>query len=306
MKQTRVHTKRYPAGRGAQRAITLVVFALALFVLSQVLRPKGGGDLAGNPVPILPVTPTPPPMTAQVTQAPTPVLDEVPKPGFPTPNAGREDNGSIFIPAQDWYAIQFGAYSNAESAAQQADLYTARGAAGYTLADDKYRVMAAVYPTREDADTIKARLKEAQGIDAYIYRLTTEEVELSVTAAEAQIQALRTGYAALQSTLEGMGRLSADLDKQVITGAQVLLDAQAMRQQVADSKKTLSDVLGSSTSTVVSGLRSLLDAADQGLETICMQNTQESVVMTSKIKYHQIDLLWRYIQYIRQITAQQA
>ena len=48
----------------------------------------------------------------------------------------------------------------------------------------------------------------------------------------------------------------------------------------------------------------LLSTADTGLQAICAQNTQETVSMTSKIKYHQIDLLWGFVQYVKQITAQ--
>ncbi len=299
--QTRLRTKRYPAGRGVQRAIALAVFALALFVLSRTLQL---GDVAPNRAtraPISPVTPTPP---AKTLADPQPTLSDVPEPGFPTPQVGETGSQSIIIPAQDWHTIQLGVYENADAAALQAAQYVTRGAAGYVLADDRYRVLAAVYNTREDAETIKARLKEGQNIDAYIYRLSTEEVELSVTAAAAQIQALRDGFAVVQDTLTEMGRLSAELDKQNLDGGAVILGAQEAKLRVQRAQKTLEDVLGSASSAVVTGLKELLNTANDGLEMICAQNAQESVNMTSKIKYHQIDLLWRYIQYVQQITAQ--
>lgn len=303
MKQSRLRTKRYPARRGAQRALALVVFALALFVLSRALKPEEPGGQAG-PTPIVPVTPTPSPRQSAPTA--TPFLDDAPQPGFPTPFLGEEDSASIYIPKLEWHLIQLGAYGGAEAAEQQAKLYTARGAAGYILEDDRFRVIAAAYATREDAETIKARLKEVQGIDAYIYRVSAEEVELSVTAAAAQIQALRDGFDVLREALEEMGRLSAGLDKQTLDGAGVVLGAQEIRRRVREASQGLEAVLGNSNSEVVAGLRTLLGTADSGLEMICAQNTQESVNMTSKIKYHQIDLLWRFIQYVKRITAQSA
>ncbi len=300
MKQTRLRTKRYPARRGLQRVLALVVFALALFVLSQTVnlgKPNGGA----TPKPLAAVTATPPPSTAP---ANTPLADEIPQPGFPTPLLGADGSGSIFIPKLDWHLIQLGAYSGPESAEQQAKQFIQRGAAGYILQDDRYRVIAAAYTTREDAEIIKARLQEVQGVDTYIYHLSTEEVELSVTAAAAQIQALSEGFDVLRSALTELGRLSTELDKQQIDGSAVILRAQDMRQRVRESAGTLENVLSHSNSEVVVGLRTMLAAADSGLETICAQNAQESVAMTSKIKYHQIDVMWRFIQFVKQITAQ--
>jgi hypothetical protein len=289
-------------GRGIQRAMALAVFALALFVLSQTLRLGGSGESDATRAPIRAVTPTPSAPALRDTPAPTPAGE--PQAGFPTPAVGQVGGFAVLIPAQDWYTIQFGAYSTAEAAEQQAGLYTARGAAGYILQDDRFRVLAATYATREDAETIQARLRATQGIESYIYRLSTEEVELSVTAAEAQIQALRDGFAAVRAAIEEMGRLSTELDRQSIDGGTVILGAQEARQTVQNARRALEEVLGSSGSEVVAGLRALLQNADSGLETICAQNAQESVRITSKIKYHQIDLLWRYVQYIRGITAQ--
>lgn len=299
--QSRLRTKRYPAGRGMQRALALAVFALALFVLSQTLRLGDNASSQATRAPISPVTPTPP---AKVLLEPQPTLSDVPQPGFPTPTMGESGNQSIVIPAQDWYTIQLGVYENADAAALQAAQYVTRGAAGYVLEDDRYRVLAAVYQTREDAETIKARLMEGQKIDTYIYRISAEEVELNVTAAAAQIVALRDGFAVVQDTLIEMGRLSAELDKQNMDGGSVILGAQEARLRVQRAQKALEDVLGTSGSEVVTGLAGLLRTASDGLEMICAQNAQESVHMTSKLKYHQIDLLWRYIQYVRQITAQ--
>ncbi len=301
MKQTRLRTKRYPAGRGLQRLVALTLFAAALFILSQTIR--FGGAPTATPAPIAPVTPTPAAIVAP-TPGTTQLVDEVPQPGFATQAPDQTGSQSVFVPAQDWYAIQFGAYSSDEAARKQAGQYVGRGAAGYTLEDTSFRVLAAVYNSRDEAETIKARLKDGQGIDSYIYRLSADAVELAVTAAPAQIEALQNSYDALNAALQELGRLSMELDKQRIDGAGVILATQEVRLNILAKQKALEQALSGSQSDVVVGLRNLLDNAAQGLETICMQNAQETVIMTSKIKYHQIDLLWRYVQYTRQITAQ--
>jgi len=165
-------------------------------------------------------------------------------------------------------------------------------------------VIAAAYTTQQDAETIRARLQQTQGIDTYIHRLLTEEVELNVTATVGQIQALQNGFDALYAALIETGRLSTELDKQAIDGAAVVLGAQEARMRVQEASRALEAVLGGSNSEVVVGLRSLLTAADDGLKAICDHNAQETVGMTAKIKYHQIDLLWSFVRYVKQITAQ--
>lgn len=311
-KHTKTHSKlrakRYPTGRGGQRVLALVVFALAIFVLTRLVWP-GDTDGFGQDVrvtPLAPVTPTPVPTDAPNPQTPAPTFhpSDVPQPGFSPPELSEERSQSIFIPALDWYLIQLGAYSTSEAAQQQARLYTGRGAAGYLLEADRFRVIAAAYATQQDADTIKERLKDTQNIDTYVYHLFTDEVELNVTAAVGQIQALQGGFDALHAALIDIGRLSTELDKQAIDGAAVVLGAQDIRTRVQEASRTLESVLGGSNSEVVAGLRALLSTADAGLKAICDHNAQETVGMTSKIKYQQIDLLWNFVRYVKQITAQ--
>ena len=305
--QSRLRAKRYPAGRGAQRVLALASFALAILLLARVIGPGESGSMGQGPgaTPLAPVTPTPAVTAAPTrTPTPTPYISDEPQPGFSLPELQEERSQSIFIPKLDWYLIQLGAYSTVEAAELQARLYTGRGAAGYILEDDRFRVIAAAYATPEDAETIRSRLQGSQGIDTYVHRLCTEEVELNVTAAAGQIQALQNGFDALYAALVDTGRLSAELDKQAIDGAAVVLGAQDARMRVQEAARALEATLGGSTSEVVVGLRSLLANADAGLKAICDHNAQEAVGMTAKIKYQQIDLLWGYVRYVKQITAQ--
>ena len=306
---SKLRAKRYPAGRSGQRALALAMFALAIFVLAQLIWPGESNGIGGrNPAvtPLAPVTPTPAATAAPTVPpaTPAPTLNEEPQPGFLPAESQEERSQSIFIPKLEWYLIQLGAYSTAEAAQQQAKLYTSRGAAGFILEDDRFRVIAAAYATQQDAETIRARLGESQGIETYIYRLSTDEVELNVTAAAGQIQALQHGFDALHAALVETGRLSIELDKQIIDGAAVVLGAQEARLRVQDAARTLEAVLGSSNSEVVVGLRTLLATADAGLKAICEHNAQETVGMTAKIKYRQVELLWGFVRYVKQITAQ--
>ncbi len=302
MKHTGLSTKRYPARRGFARALAVAVFALALFVLATTVPLGGARTPSATPRPLVTATPVAPTIQA----VPTPDSAEQPKPGFATPDMGESGTASIIVPAQDWYMIQLGAYSTSDAAAAQAKLYTGRGAAGYMLEDDKFRVLAAAYDTRDDAEVIKARLKDVQGLDTYVYHVTTDELELSVTAASGQVQALREGFDVVLLAMREMGRLSTELDKQRMDGADIIQAAQALRLEAQDRQRALEERLGGNASAIVRGLGDLLTMTDRGLEAICAQNAQETIAMTSKIKYNQIDLIWHVIGYIRQISAQQA
>jgi hypothetical protein len=280
-----------------------VVFALLALLLARGLPGPWQAAPRATPLPLVTATPVPPDRVAVQTPA---AQTDIPAPGFATPDWGEQGEGLVTIPGLDWYAIQLGAYGEEQAAREQARRYTGRGAAGYVLQDGAYRVLAAAYATPEDAETIRGRLHDAQGMDTYVYHLSADTVELSVTAAQGQVQALRGGFDVLTQTLRQMHRLSTDLDAQRMDGATVVLAAQAMRLEVEDRQRALSEALGSSTSQVVTGLGVLLETARKGLETICAQNTQETVTLTSNIKYQQIDLLCSLLRYMRQLTAQQA
>ena len=118
----------------------------------------------------------------------------------------------LALSAHTVYALQLGAFTQEDAARQLAQQYATRGAAGYVHFDGKaYRVLAAAYPTRAEAQAIQTRLN-GQNISTYIHPCTQDALTLRAGGEERQV----TAAAEALSYLDGLGgklhTLSAALD----------------------------------------------------------------------------------------------
>ncbi len=110
------------------------------------------------------------------------------------------------------YALQLGAFTQEEAARQLAQEFAGRGAAGYVHFDgDAYRVLAAAYPTRAEAQAVQTRLG-GQNISTYIHPCTQDALTLRAGGEKRQVEAVAEAL----SYLDGLGgklhTLSAALD----------------------------------------------------------------------------------------------
>ena len=118
----------------------------------------------------------------------------------------------IALSAHTLYALQLGAFTQESAARQLAQEFSARGAAGYVYQDgDTYRVLAAAYPTRAEAQSVQTRLS-AQNISVYIHPCTQEALTLRAGGTGSQIDALGETLDYLDSLEGKLYALSSGLD----------------------------------------------------------------------------------------------
>ena len=138
MRAGRLKTKRYKVRRrGGRGVVALLLAALLLAGAAYMVKEKQ--------IPVF--------------AAPSPTL---------TPAESRQETRTITLPAATWYALQLGVFEQESAAKSLAESYQGRGAAGYIDDGEHYRVLAAAYETRADAQAVAllARLpKRAQRVD---------------------------------------------------------------------------------------------------------------------------------------------
>ena len=154
--------------RGARAALCLVLGA-GILLASFCFQQRAG---------ILP----PFSLSASVTAAPSPALSATPVP--------QRESRVLTLNERTWYALQLGAFTQENSARQLAQEYIGRGAAGYVHKDvSAYRVLAAAYPTRAEAQSVQTRLA-AQHVSTYIHVCTQSALSLRAGGTKAQLDAL--------------------------------------------------------------------------------------------------------------------
>ncbi|MEG0766814.1 MAG: hypothetical protein RR482_03775 [Clostridia bacterium] len=289
MRTIHVRTKRYPTRGRLRRAVQALLMIGGLYVLM--------GTLTGQWLPPgLAPAPTATPI-ALTTPAPTPHPDQTAQ------DMQEAQDSALVLQRQSWYAISFGVFGTRKDAEGAGANYVQRGAAGYVLEEDGFYLLSSAYPLREEADAVREQLRTQHQIDSTIYPLAAEEVELRVTASPLQISALGQGFALLPEMIEELSRLSLALDRQTMDVAAVTAAAGNNFARIAALRTTLSLSLGSSKSGIVTGLLSLLSESEKAMENISAQKGATVLELSAKIKYNHLDVLWKYVQYVRQMTA---
>ena len=141
-------------------------------------------------------------------------------PEISLPGDNRRDSREIALSGHALYALQLGAFTQESAARQLAQTYISRGAAGYVYNDDgTWRVLAAAYPTRAEAQTVQTRLS-GQQISTYIHPLRQEAVTLRAGGTAGQTAALGEALEYLSSLGDKLFSLSQALDTGGLTGEQ--------------------------------------------------------------------------------------
>jgi len=124
---------------------------------------------------------------------------------------GRREQ-ELSLSAHTLYALQLGAFTQESAALQLAQQFIARGAAGYVHFDGSaYRVLAAAYPTRAEAQAVQTRLGN-QNISTYIHPCALDALTLRMAGTPAQVQSLSDALDYLDALGEKLYALSASLD----------------------------------------------------------------------------------------------
>lgn len=126
------------------------------------------------------------------------------------------DTLDLTLSGRSWYALQLGAFTQENAAYQLSQEFVPRGAAGYVCHDDDiYRVYAAAYPTRAEAQSVQTRLSE-QGVATYIQPCNEDALTLRATGTKTQLSAVSDIFSYLDALSMKFFTLSSQLDKSEI------------------------------------------------------------------------------------------
>lgn len=132
-----------------------------------------------------------------------------------TPPPAKEERTSreIRITGRSWYALQLGAFTRENAAHQLSQEFIPRGAAGHIQEDQGvFRVYAAAYPTRAEAQSVQKRLSE-QGVTTYIQPCDTGALTLRASGTKKQLDAVCEVIGYLDGLSMKFFTLSTQLDK---------------------------------------------------------------------------------------------
>ncbi|MEG1889954.1 MAG: SPOR domain-containing protein [Clostridia bacterium] len=202
------NTRIYPKERAWGKLVSyLLLFLSAVVILSGLLW-QGGGEVLE-----IQVTPTQTPIPTDA------AFDETP------------DSREIALPSSTWYALQLGAFETERAAKELADQFISRGAAGYVWHDGRYRTLAAVYPTREDAQAVRRQLSEQHTVETYLYQIDLSALRVRMSGAKGQLDILQAAFLHANDLVTRLQTLGVSLDRREMSNAEAVEVLQSLRAQ---------------------------------------------------------------------------
>lgn len=214
MRADKLQTNNYKTGGRGLRAAIFLLLGAAIISLSWHLR--AGGALPFN---ISSSTATP---AVRVSASP------------------QRTQSDISLSARTWYALQLGAFTQEASARQLAQEFVSRGAAGFVHQDAQaFRVLAAAYPTRAEAQIVQTRLA-SQNVAVYIHAFSQPALSLRAQGEDAQVQAVQDALVYLDALPDKLCTLFCALDSHDTDEASARCALQSEGVTCAQLRKKLS------------------------------------------------------------------
>ena len=210
---------------------------------------------------------------------------------------------TITISGYTDYMIQMGAYSTQENASTDASTLKARGAAGYIVAGDKYRLIAASYQSKESAESVKTSLSSKDGLDSLVYEYSVPKLEFKITATQQQIttiEAMFNDYIKLKNNLGDLA-ISVDKSEADVAGAKSKIDV--YKKTVSGYVDNLSSLTkGNDDNNIITGLNTLYTQLNDDLASITSKSYSSSTGISAELKYTSVKMTDKYATFLNNIT----
>jgi len=213
---------------------------------------------------------------------------------------GGKQQREIRVESRSFYALQLGAFSSEQNAQTESRAVQQRAAGGYVYSDGiHYRVLAAVYNSRETAKTVKAQLMEQNSLDSGIYQIDVPAITLRVTAGEEQLAAVQTGFDRMGAVCDELLELCEQFDKEEATPEEV----QERLQKLAQSCREPAEVLSSVKEGIAAELCRELEEKAQRLEECAGKGASGRTEFSSALKYAHISEVCAYSAFASGISG---
>ena len=260
MRAGRLKTKQYKVRRRGAGWIFLLAAGIALGAAASALR---HGDIS---LPLSLIRPSP-----AATLSPD--------------QAAREER-MLTLPGRAWYALELGAFDSLEDARALAAAFQGRGAAGYVRNDGVYRVLAAAYATRGDAQAVQTQLKDGHQVDTLITEILQPEVTMRLAGRHDQLSVLSDAWDELDKLAFHLSELSQRLDRRQGENSQILSALRSELDTVNALAERLNVSFGEKPPAAVKQVSGLLADLSAALEEA--ENALNGVRLGAMIKHAQL------------------
>lgn len=200
-------------------------------------------------------------------------------------------------------AIQIGAFSNKENADISASELQSKGGAGYIIDDNFFRVIAMGFLDSADASIVKTQL-EQEGIECRLYNISYPGADMQITASEKNVEEIKQNFLFWYNQYNEIEEVIKDLDKDVISVEAAFNRISKIREGLEQHYEKLKLLSATQESShILKGLLELYQSEVSIFDGIIKETSINKVVISSKLKYTYIDMVYKYKKYMDSIIG---
>ena len=218
-----------------------------------------------------------------------------------TPEEGARDERTLTLPGCTWYALQLGAFNQEDAAQACAQRYIARGAAGYIHHQDSWRVLAAAYPARGDAQAVQTQLRTAHSVDSFLTEISRPEITLRLTGQRAQLTVIQDAFDLMDQSIQQLSDLSQRLDQGKAAAPEARALLFSLQSTLDALARKMDERFPASSHGAVRQLRALL--GDASAQLYAAQSAKGATQLGALVKRCQLLCLCRMAEYARTLAA---
>lgn len=256
------YKKVYPGGHAPARWLGWLVLILSFLVILPGFFHREGTNSTITPVP---------------TQTPVPLQEQFDE---------TMETCRWSLPEINWYALQLGAFEQADSAQALAEQFVGRGAAGYLWQDDRYRVLAAIYASETDARNVRQQLSQQHGVDSYLYRISLPSIDVQISGMRGQIEILQAAFLHAADLITSLQEISLKSDRSEMGREELAAAAASLQQQTELVRLRLYQRFPEPRNGTVAGLIRLFE--DYAAYAAALPADEAEVLLGAKLKYQTI------------------
>ena len=224
-------------------------------------------------------------------QGELPPLDIAPSPTL-TPGESAAEEKTIVLPGSAWYALQLGVFEQESAAHQLAESFRSRGAGGAILSSPPYRVLAAAYESRADAQQVQLQLSNLHGVESYVHEIICPEVTLKLRGQRAQLSAISDACTAFSQGAERLSALSRGLDQHALGKEAVQAAMESEKNTFSALAERMSALFGPSAPEAVRVLGDALSEISDALA--AARGISGETALGAQVKYCQLLCIIRW------------
>ena len=200
----------------------------------------------------------------------------------------------IDLPSSMWYALQLGAFESEESAKEMAVQFARRGASGYVWPDGRYRALAAVYPSKEDAQQVRQQLETQHGIDTYLYQIDLPSVRIRMKGMRGQLEILQAAFLHVDDLIRQLQDISMSIDRRELNTDEAIDSLKGLDTQLTTVSLRLHQRFQAPRHEAVQSLLGILES----FHTFCVETDakRSSIALASSLKHQTLSALQGFWQ----------